>query len=206
MACRIYIVEDDPDIGCLYTSALKNQGFNTTIFGTSESCIESLAEGNWPDALICDQKLPGLSGLECIRQAREMGIECPAIIITGARTKEMSVQGISIGVQAILDKPCDITEVIHHLKKLISQHKTIALTDKLLSELSFFGQCAESLVSSYKQQIKLIEKENGTKKKPPLKLMIMKRESDKWEKELLRTKGNTDTLRSEYQRLKDLIA
>lgn len=201
MSGTVYIVEDETGIQGLYEDAFSEFELSYKIFSKSQDCLEAIASGEWPVALICDYILPDKNGIQCIKEAREMELDCPAIIITGARTKEMALECINLNIQAIIDKPCNIDEVIHHLTKLISQYESFGLSTKLLSEIVYLGECAENLAKSYKEQIEILQTIINIKS-PPLKLMILEREAAKWEKELSKTKKNTNDLQGEYNRLK----
>ena len=197
----IYIVEDDTAIANVYAKSLLGAGYKTKIFLNAEDCLKTIKDGDWPDALICDYRLPKKNGLMCIKEVRELGVECPAIIITGARTKELVLESISIGVQAIIDKPCHLEEVIHQLKKVISHYKAINMANTLMNELQYFSRCSDQLMAAYNAKIKMTDEVFGPFKNPPLKWLIKDKEVEKWQKELRHAKILISSIKKDYEKI-----
>lgn len=71
-----------------------------------------------PDLALVDIKMPGLSGLELIRAAREAGFGGHFIILTGYSEFEFAKTAISLGVEAYLLKPVDEDELCGFVRKM----------------------------------------------------------------------------------------
>ncbi len=84
---RILIVDDDPGQRSLLNSFLKSQGFETAVVDSGMKALEALRGGAF-SMMISDVRMPGLSGLETLRQARKEQI-------TGARAARHGVHGRS---------------------------------------------------------------------------------------------------------------
>jgi len=80
----IYLVEDDVAISDSLTLLLKSMDYAVEAFSTGELALSAFAAGSRPNLLITDLKMPGLSGLELIRQLREDGHRCPCVLLTGS--------------------------------------------------------------------------------------------------------------------------
>lgn len=76
---------------------------------------------NSPDLALVDIKMPGLSGIELIRSAREAGFEGRFIILTGYSEFEFAKAAISLGVEEYLLKPVDEEELCHCVRKVRAQ-------------------------------------------------------------------------------------
>jgi DNA-binding NarL/FixJ family response regulator len=68
----IYLIEDDD----LYAEFLKrmigqNPAYSISVFGSAEDCEAKLRTGNFPDAFICDYKLPGKTGIDLYEEVKE---------------------------------------------------------------------------------------------------------------------------------------
>lgn len=73
-----------------------------------------------PDLALVDIKMPGLSGIELIRSAREAGFPGHFIILTGYSEFEFAKAAISLGVEEYLLKPVDEEELLSCVRKLRS--------------------------------------------------------------------------------------
>ena len=65
----IYIVEDDSDIGEIESYALKNSGFEVSVFETGEQ-LENALKKNIPEMIILDIMLAGESGIDILSQIK----------------------------------------------------------------------------------------------------------------------------------------
>jgi DNA-binding NtrC family response regulator len=86
------------------------------------------------DLVLCDVKMPGISGLELIRQIREHEPDLPCIVITGYGGAEASLEALRAGAYWYLEKP---VEPAHHdvLRRLASQaieHGRLKTENRLL--------------------------------------------------------------------------
>lgn len=72
----------------------------------------------WPDLVLVDIKMPGLSGLELIKAAREQKFGGHFIILTGYSEFEFAKSAISFGVREYLLKPIEEEELLHSMRLL----------------------------------------------------------------------------------------
>src|SRR5215831_7115772 len=78
---RILIVDDDPGQRSLLDSFLRSQGFATLVMGSGEEALEALRGGEFA-MMISDVRMPGMSGLETLRQARKEQAVLPVLLVT----------------------------------------------------------------------------------------------------------------------------
>jgi DNA-binding NtrC family response regulator len=86
------------------------------------------------DLVLCDVKMPGISGLELVRQVREVQPDLPCIVITGYGGAEASLEALRAGAYWYLEKP---VEPAHHdvLRRLAAQaieHGRLKAENRLL--------------------------------------------------------------------------
>lgn len=81
---RIAFVDDEPSITLLAKRGLTRYGYQPVTFDRAHELLDHLANGQPPFALIVtDQTMPGMTGLEMIRQLRAGGNRTPIIILSG---------------------------------------------------------------------------------------------------------------------------
>jgi DNA-binding NtrC family response regulator len=132
MPSRLLIVDDDPRQLLALREALQVK-FPHTSIATALSAEEGLAQlsaAGGMDAIICDVRLPGLSGLELLRQVRERHADCVIILITG-QMGEVEHQALQMGASGFLHKPVDVARLSVLLSRAVGQVKlTKALQER----------------------------------------------------------------------------
>lgn len=80
---RVLVVEDEKDVAVTYATALKPE-FDVEIAGTAREGLETLA-ADGIDIIVLDRRLPGQSGDEFLKMARQRGYSCPVIMVTAVK-------------------------------------------------------------------------------------------------------------------------
>lgn len=115
---RILLVEDDKLIGDGIKTGLSKMGFTLDWFTRGEE--GKLALYNAPyDAVILDLTLPGIDGLDILREWREKSHREPVLILTARDALSQRVEGLRLGADDYLCKPFALIEVAARLEALI---------------------------------------------------------------------------------------
>ncbi len=101
---RILVVDDEVGIreGC--RRVLVPQGFDVDVAENGPVGLRKLRESRY-DVLLLDIMMPGMSGMEVLRQARQIDPDLICIIITGYATVELAVQAVREGAHDFIAKP-----------------------------------------------------------------------------------------------------
>src|SRR5215472_9065076 len=108
---RILVVDDDPGQRSLLNSFLKSQGFETVVVDSGERALDALRNGKF-SMMISDVRMPGLSGLETLRQARKEQIMVPVLLVTAFTDVRDAVAPMRDGAVNYLAKPIDLDELL----------------------------------------------------------------------------------------------
>ena len=108
---RILIVDDDPGQRSLLDSFLQSQGFETVTVDSGERALETLRAGPF-DMMISDVRMPGLSGLETLRRARQEHATLPVLLVTAYADIRDAVGAMRDGAVNYLAKPIDLDELL----------------------------------------------------------------------------------------------
>ena len=104
---EILLVEDDGGVSCAVARMLRGSGYTVATFGSAEALLERAQAGGLAASgtcVVCDIRLPGMSGFELYRRLAEAGPLPPWIFITAH--DDASVRGQVAGLQAkYLPKP-----------------------------------------------------------------------------------------------------
>jgi DNA-binding NtrC family response regulator len=113
---RILIVDDDPGQRSLLDSFLRGQGFDTLPVESGERALEVLRQGSFT-MMISDVRMPGLSGLETLRRAREQQSVLPVLLVTAYADIREAVDAMRDGAVNYLAKPIDLDELLASVRK-----------------------------------------------------------------------------------------
>jgi DNA-binding NtrC family response regulator len=101
---RVLIVEDEENARKGYEQLLQRWGCEVLGVGTAEEALARIATFQ-PDTLIADVELPGMNGLDLLKQLGPDVKDVPAIIITGKGSDERAVAAIETGAFWYIEKP-----------------------------------------------------------------------------------------------------
>lgn len=88
MAHRILLVDDEPFNLDLLEQELADQGHSITTCASGEDALEKIPDFQ-PDLILLDYMMPGMNGLEVLKEIRRKGLETPVVIITAHGTIEI---------------------------------------------------------------------------------------------------------------------
>ena len=118
---RILIVEDEEsdrkDLQALLQTDSDLQIENTQ---DGKLALERLAEGTY-SIVITDLRMPGLDGMELIRQIQQRGLPVTVIVMTGDTTIKEAVEAIRLGAYDFLLKPLDVQQMRLTLRRALRE-------------------------------------------------------------------------------------
>ncbi len=107
---RILVVDDEPNILRLLSFKLGRAGYDAGTVATGEDALRSV-EQEPPDVLLLDLKLPGIHGLDVLRQLRETSPGLPVIVLTAEGSVEVAVEAMKLGARDFLLKPLEMARL-----------------------------------------------------------------------------------------------
>src|SRR6059058_3569347 len=110
-APRILIVDDDPGQRSLLDSFLRTQGFETLPVSSGERALEIL-RSEPVSMMISDVRMPGMTGLETLRRARQEHAVLPVLLVTAYAEIREAVGAMRDGAVNYLAKPIDLEELL----------------------------------------------------------------------------------------------
>src|SRR6201985_523064 len=101
---RILIVEDEDNARKGYEALLRKWNWTILGVGSGEEALAKFQEFQ-PDLILADVELPGMNGLDLLKQLGDEILRIPVIIITGRGSDERVVQAIDAGAYWYIEKP-----------------------------------------------------------------------------------------------------
>ncbi len=103
---RLLLVDDEAPFREALSARLEASGFRVVSASCGEEAMEIL-ERNLFEIVILDLFMPGIGGMETLRQIKKANHRTEVILLTGAPSVETALQGIRGGAFDYLVKPCD---------------------------------------------------------------------------------------------------
>lgn len=115
---RILLVEDNAALADGVIGALQQMGHTTDLVVDGDEALDALAVGPF-DLVILDLTLPGLDGLDVLRELRARNRETPVLILTARSGVSDKVKGLDLGADDYLCKPFELAELEARVRALL---------------------------------------------------------------------------------------
>lgn len=115
---HILIAEDDLPVAKFISSGLEAEHYSVRIFPGGAEVSRALEDGPC-DLLVLDLNLPGVNGLDVLRQVRSQKPHLPILILTGSARVEDRVGGLDSGADDYMTKPFAFAELLARIRALL---------------------------------------------------------------------------------------
>jgi two-component system NtrC family response regulator len=126
----ILIIDDEKSQRDILTGYLKKKGYKLFSASSGEEGIKIINQ-NLVDIILSDYKMPGMTGLEVLKEVKKINPQISFVIITAFGTVENAVQVIRLGADDYISKPVDLDELDILLDRII-EHKNLKSENELL--------------------------------------------------------------------------
>jgi CheY-like chemotaxis protein len=124
----VLVVDDDADIRSWLNVALSATGWRVHEAGSGAEALEFTAN-QLPDVIVLDQRMPGMTGLECAAEMRSRGLELPVLLISAFLTADAVTEAERLNVlSAPKVNPALILGTVELLRGQIHTRPVIDLT------------------------------------------------------------------------------
>lgn len=104
---RVLVVDDETKMQRVLEIMLKRMGYGVVCASDGQSALHAL-QAEPVDLIISDLRMPGMGGIELLRQLREQGQDVPVIIMTAYGTVESAVEAMKLGACDYIVRPFDV--------------------------------------------------------------------------------------------------
>ena len=119
---RVLVVEDDDSMREAIEALLAAAGMDSVMYPSAEALLADSGSAAGAACVVSDLRLPGMSGLQLLRELRTPGILTPVIVITAHDSPAMRGEAERAGAVAYLAKPFLGSALLTAIRSAISSH------------------------------------------------------------------------------------
>jgi DNA-binding NtrC family response regulator len=112
MRTVVMLVDDEVPFVDTMTKRLGKRDLEIVAAYTGQEALEKLKANQKVDVIILDVKMPGMDGIETLREIKKAHPLIEVIMLTGHATVETGIEGMKLGAFDYLMKPCDIEQLM----------------------------------------------------------------------------------------------
>lgn len=150
---RILLVEDDTNIATGLQKVMRANGYEVTALSRGDAGLEQAIAQPF-DVVVTDLKLPGLGGLELVRQLHRAKPKLPIILITAHGTTEIAIEATKWGAFDYVPKPFEVDELLDLTAKALESSRLMSepveMGEPVASRTAIVGK-SRAMQSIYKE-------------------------------------------------------
>lgn len=118
------VVDDQPGIRRLVYEVLNQAGYNVTLATNGKEALTKIAVEK-PELIILDMKMPGMNGVDFLKELRSNSYDMPVIVITAYSEMNVMNKTWDLGTQYFLQKPFDIFKLYQLVCQILPPPKNL---------------------------------------------------------------------------------
>ncbi len=144
---RVLVIEDDDTVRDVLRSFLNSKGFEAVLAKSGETGIDMLRAEKF-DIILTDLVMPGLTGMDVLREVSASKVNTPTIVITAYGTVQTAVEAMKFGAFDYVTKPFNLDELMIVIEKALNLSKlrkeNVMLKQQLRKKYNFRGLIGHS--------------------------------------------------------------
>ncbi len=125
----ILVVDDDPEVRTTYSEFLSDSGYTVIALPDGASALSAIREVSNIDLVIADYQMPDMSGIDLIRNLREVMPSVQTIMLTAYGSIETYFRSRDLGVFEFVSKPVRKRELERIVRAAIVKSRTDSISD-----------------------------------------------------------------------------
>ncbi|MDD3846337.1 MAG: diguanylate cyclase [Syntrophorhabdaceae bacterium] len=132
---RLFIIDDEVTLLAVLREFLQQFGLTVFAYETMPDLPKELRDKK-PHAVLCDIVLPGISGIEILKEIKKIDRRIPVIMMTGYADEGERLESLSNGAYALLTKPFkSFEELFHIVNNSMDHYREVLRTEELTAQV-----------------------------------------------------------------------
>jgi len=129
----IFVIDDQPSVRHAIGEMLTVFGFAVETFDSATNFLKDV-DTTRPGCVVADVRMPGMDGIELVREMTRRGMAMPVILMSGHADVPMAVAGIKAGAEDFIEKPVDDAMLVAAINRAMRQAFVDARRNEDLAE------------------------------------------------------------------------
>jgi EAL domain-containing protein (putative c-di-GMP-specific phosphodiesterase class I)/CheY-like chemotaxis protein len=142
---EVLVVDDEEMLRRLVGRAFGMAGFKVETAGSGEEALAILRQGRRFDTIVSDLMMPGMDGMQLLREIRQIDLDVPLIFLTGNPSLATAMEAMELGGYRYLAKPIENERLILAVQEASAHHRLALLKRKALEVCEAGGWLIEDL-------------------------------------------------------------
>ena len=142
---EVLVVDDEEPLRRLLGRALGTAGLNVETAASGEQALGILREGKRFDTILSDLMMPGMDGMQLLREIRQIDLDVPLIFLTGNPSLATAMEAMELGGYRYLSKPIEHEKLVDAVRDAAAHHRLSMLKRKALEVCEAGGWLIEEL-------------------------------------------------------------
>ena len=131
---NVLVVEDERNLADAICQILKDEGIRADVTYDGPTGLSMTKSGMY-DAIVLDVMLPGMSGIDVVREARRAGVSTPVLMLTARTSTTDKVDGLDAGADDYMTKPFETVELLARLRALTRRTGDVVVEEVTFGDL-----------------------------------------------------------------------
>jgi EAL domain-containing protein (putative c-di-GMP-specific phosphodiesterase class I) len=141
----VLVVDDEEPLRKLIDRMLTRAGLQVQAAGSAEEALDILRLGHRFDTIVSDLMMPGMDGMQFLREIRQLDLDVPMIFLTGNPSLSTAMEAMEQGGFRYLAKPVESERLVAIVKDAAAHHRLALLKRKALQVCEAGGWLIEDL-------------------------------------------------------------
>jgi len=119
-ASTIFVIDDQPSVRDALGEMLSVFGFQVATYESADRFLQSADLGR-PACIVADVRMPGIDGIELVRELARRNVALPVVLISGHADVPMAVAAIKAGAEDFIEKPVDDVQLIAAINRALAR-------------------------------------------------------------------------------------
>jgi two-component system, LuxR family, response regulator FixJ len=135
MSRKVYVIDDDEAMRDSLNFLLDSAGFEVTLFETAQQFLDALPNLAF-GCVISDVRMPGIDGIELLKQLKARQAAFPIIVMTGHGDVPLAVEAMKLGAMDFLEKPFEDERLLAMIEAALRLAEPAAKSDAVAQDIA----------------------------------------------------------------------